>query len=221
MIMKKILVLIFSVAAALPAAAQNYDANIIGIRGGLNASMLTTNLGNGLYSYRRAKLGWNVGVSDQILLSRRTPLYFETGLYLSNKGGGYRYTLNESGTSQTVNVMYGATYMQIPLKINYHFWAGDFTLEPYFGFHYSLGLWGNVVSKVTGPETPRARTTVNLYSNRIFRRSDVGIMLGLGGTWHDFYSAFGWEAGFLNLSRAEGGKAFNSSMFQILVGYNF
>lgn len=217
--MKKILIFVLYAATVLPAAAQKYKANIFGIRGGLNASMLTTNLGNGLYSYRRAKLGWIAGVSDQILLSRRTPFYLETGLYLSNKGGGYRYI--DAATSRTVNIMYGATYLQVPLKINYHFWTGDITLEPYFGFHYSHGLWGRVVQKTTGGNIDMKKETTDLYSNRIFRRPDVGIMLGLGGTWNDLYFGLGWEAGFLNLSLAEGGRAFNSSVFQVIAGYNF
>lgn len=206
---------------AVSAASAQYDkVNIIGIRGGLNASMFTTNLDAALPSNRQAKLGWFLGVSDQILLSRRLPFYLETGLFLSNKGGGYAYTLSDGANAGSYSVQFGATYLQIPLKVNYHFDLGSFTLEPYFGFHYNVGLWGRQVQKADTADLDE-KVVMEIYGDGISRRSDFGVMLGLGGTWSDYWFGLGWEAGFLNMLKLPAAKGFNSSVFQIQVGYNF
>lgn len=225
--MKKILLIAACLVVATAAQAQYYKANIFGVRGGLNAAMLTTNLGDGLYANRQAKLGWHFGFSDQILLNRRIPFYLETGLYLSNKGGGYKHSVTVAGVVTSGSVALGATYLQIPLKINYHIDAGSFSIEPYVGLHYNIGLWGREVVKmqVNDPadsaNNRKSKEVFDIYRDGGFRRSDFGVTLGVGGAWSDMYFGLGWEAGFLNLAKAEGGKAYNSSVFQILLGYNF
>ena len=214
--MKK-LILLFFTFVAVSASAQFYDANIIGVRGGFNASMLVADPADIKFVDRQAKLGWFVGVTDQILLDQRLPFYFETGLIMSNKGGGYKYV----DKAESHVVRYGMTYLQIPLRINYHFVGNSFTIEPYFGLHCDFGLWGREVRKTEQPDSGRKKEVLDLYRDNGFRRNDVGLSLGVGGTWNDIYVGFGWETGFVNLAKAPKSKAYNSSMFQLVLGYNF
>ena len=74
-----------------------------GIRGGLNIATVT-NL--------NSKAGFNLGGSYEIMLTRRFPLYFETGLYLQYKGG--KETVD--GYTNEVNLW----YLEIPALLSYH-----------------------------------------------------------------------------------------------------
>lgn len=214
--MKKTLLIIFICAAAVSAAAQGGKTYILGVRGGFNATSLSYS-GIDKSVNRSAKFGWHLGVSDQILLSRIVPLYLETGLYLSNKGGKWRESATEGDVTTTEFHKFGMTYMQVPLRLNWHFEVDDdVSIEPFIGIHYALGLWGRAVTEIGGN-----REVSRLFNGRDFRRSDVGVSLGLGTSWYDFYAAFGWERGFLNLSKVSGISATNTGNFMITVGYNF
>lgn len=218
--------MLICVATVSAASAQYYRNNIFGVRGGLNITSLALDAMNEGIN-RPAKFGWSVGVSDQILLSQSLPFYFETGLYLSNKGGKWSQSIIASGVKTTIIDKIGMTYMQIPLKINYHFEVDGFSIEPFVGFHYALGLWGRSVDKTkvddenNSANDHKTKTVTKLYKDRDFRRSDVGVSLGLGIAWSDIYASVGWERGFLNLSKISGTKARNTSNFIIGVGYNF
>lgn len=84
--MKKTLsALIGLLVFASVATAQQYRTNIFGIRAGYSLSDMTGNYLEG-EKISDPRSSFHVGVSDRILLSRRYPLYLETGLYLSNKG---------------------------------------------------------------------------------------------------------------------------------------
>ncbi len=219
--MKKIILMLICVTALSAASAQTYKSNILGLRGGLNLSTLSWNEFDDPAIDRRAKMGWHFGLSDQILLSQTLPFYLETGIYLSNKGGMWSLSdTDPNGINTVVSEQFGMTYLQIPLKLNYHFVLDEFSIEPFIGFHYDLGLWGRSVEKIdVGGE--KSKDVGKLYKDDDFKRSDVGISLGVGASWSDFYAAISWERGFLNLSKTNGDTATNNSNFMITVGYNF
>lgn len=215
--MKKLLLVLIAASAVTAVQAQYYKTNIFGVRAGLNASTqsLERTVIPEMNVSRTARLGWRVGVSDQILLNQRLPFYLETGLYLSNVGSNRTSDLVYGDAILRETAKIGITYLHVPLRFNYHFEAGDFTIEPYAGFHYGLGLWARRTRDVD-PDGPE-----NLFKDKTLRRSDVGVGLGIGGSWSDFYAALGWERGFLNLSRDAGMKIYNASNFTVTVGYNF
>ena len=80
-----------------------------------------------------------MGVSDRILLSRRYPLYLETGLYLSNKGVKPDIAYEDvPGTSQ-IRPRVALMYLQLPVMIAYHFRLGRATaLQPVSYTHLTL-----------------------------------------------------------------------------------
>lgn len=169
-----------------------------GIRGGLNIATVT-NL--------NSKAGFNLGGSYEIMLTRRFPLYFETGLYLQYKGG--KETID--GYTNEVNLW----YLEIPALLSYHVQIGrSWTVQPYFGLYYALGVGGKY--KTLGEST-------DVFGN-YFNRSDFGIRVGAGATWRQLYFGVGYDAGLINISKDKVKPQLGSvktGSFYITIGYNF
>lgn len=223
--MKKLIFSAFAIIFAFGVHAGQYPSNIIGVRGGLNVSTMNRRLAleDGGYlslnDNRRAKVGWNVGIVDQILLLDMTPLYLEPGLYLTNKGSGYRL---KNGDVKNIKRL-GVTYLQIPVNVSYHIYAGNFTIQPRVGIYYALGLWARDISIVKA-DGKIDKTIVNPYDggNTLMGRSDFGMQVGLGGTYTEhYYFGIEWETGFVNMSKVTSRKDTNISNFKIEFGYNF
>ncbi|HJI20079.1 outer membrane beta-barrel protein [Alistipes sp.] len=169
-----------------------------GIRGGLNIATVT-NL--------NSKAGFNLGGSYEIMLTRRFPLYFETGLYLQYKGG--KETVD--GYTNEVNLW----YLEIPALLSYHVQIGrNWTVQPYFGLYYALGVGGKY--KSLGESS-------DVFGN-YFNRSDFGIRVGAGATWKQLYFGVGYDAGLINISKDKVKPQLGSvktGSFYITIGYNF
>lgn len=125
---------------ATVATAQQYRTNIFGIRAGYSLSDMTGNYLEG-EKISDPRSSFHVGVSDRILLSRRYPLYLETGLYLSNKGVKLDIAYEDvPGTSQ-IRPRVALMYLQLPVMIAYHFRLGRATaLQPFVGGYHSVGI---------------------------------------------------------------------------------
>ncbi len=223
--MKKLILAAFAVVLASVSHAGQYPSNIIGVRGGLNLSTMNRRValdGGGYLSLnenRRVKAGWNIGVVDQILLLDMTPLYIEPGLYLTNKGSGYRL---KNGDLKNIKRL-GVTYLQIPVNVSYHIYAGNFTIQPRLGVYYAVGLWARDVTVVkTDGQTDK--TVVDPYDRdaTLMGRSDFGMQIGLAATYMEhYYFGVEWETGFVNMSKVPSRKDTNISNFKIVFGYNF
>ena len=107
--MKKLLIaLLGAVFATGSVTAQDYPKNIVGLRAGFNTSWVTS------YGVSTsAKPSYMVGVSDQVLLSRALPFYFETGLNFISKGV-------QNQRPRMTKAPPRSTDLQIPIGINYH-----------------------------------------------------------------------------------------------------
>lgn len=232
--MKKLICVASALIFALSASAQLYPKNIISVRGGLNVSSMSQKVDGKQVSkdFRKPKIGWHVGAVDEVLLSSNMPLYIDLGLMLSNKGVRYveNSTVTVLGNEASVKTVYqyGVTYLQIPVSVSYHLYAGDFTFQPYAGLHYDVGLWGRYVNreKVRSDVDKSANKTTkdvqNVYKNGIFKRSDFGVVLGVGMTYLErYYFGVSWEDGFCDISKMSGVRFSNLSNFRISCGYNF
>ena len=236
--MKRLLLIVaVCLLGAVEASAQYYPRNIIGVRGGMNISTMSLRAdgADGLNDIRQPKVGWHVGVVDEILLVDDMPLYLDVGITLSNKGVRYVSESSMEGFDSSVQVtskgvyQFGGGYLQFPVCVSYHLYFGDFALQPYAGLHYDVGLWGRLVAseKVkskTNPElNSRTRTVENLYQTHSLRRSDFGVMLGVGVTYRErYYFGVSWEDGIRNVMPKDYDVKFrNLSNFRISVGYNF
>lgn len=210
---KTILILTLLLAGAHVASAQKHEKNIFSVRGGMNVSSLTASL-EGISSSSDSRIGYYIGISDEILLSDRLPFYFETGLHFSSRGG--------EGGGDTMNPM----YIQIPVLLNYHFDIRNaVTIQPFAGIYYGVGIAGKAKSE---------GVKADLFGDDgILKRSDLGVRLGAGVTWKRMYLGLSYDIGCLNqlksdigalvgeeIGSAETAKIRNNC-FTISIGYNF
>ena len=207
--MKKLLFTLLGVFSLCAVSAQEYQKNIVGVRAGYAASW-TTSMGVAT----SVKHGYILGVSDEVLLSRKVPFYFETGLNFIAKG----YKINGYDDSRTAFY-----YLQLPVGINYHIYAGKHVaIEPAAGFYYAVGLGGK---RKIGNEA------VKVFSDGSTSRHDFGFACGLSSTIYKFHLGISYETGLLNIDKSDkvygdsspmlGYKKLKNSSVIIKVGVNF
>lgn len=193
-------------------SAQNYEKNILGIRAGLNLSDLSLS-DEGVTFDTNSRAGFHIAVTDQILLCHKMPLYLETGLVFSSRGGKVK--------DDTMR----PSYLQIPVLINYHFNIKNIvSIQPFAGIYYGVGICGKAKDK-------DENVKYDIFGkNGGLKRSDLGVRLGAGVEWHHFYFGLGYEIGCLNQLKdtdLDGDKLnkdrakLRNNCFTLSVGYNF
>lgn len=86
------------------------------------------------------KTGLNVGVAVGTRIAYSSPLYLESGLYYTEKGGDGKASRNSGKFTYDLN------YLEIPLVLKYKAPVSrDFSLEPYFGGYFAAGDRKSVV----------------------------------------------------------------------------
>ncbi len=170
--------------------AQDYPKNIVGLRAGFNASWVTS---EGVSS--SVKPSYVVGVSDQVLLGKKLPFYFETGLNFISKG----YEIKGYDNSVTT-----FNYLQLPVAINYHIYAGKkCTVAPSFGLYYALGVGGK--RRIKDIES-------SVFTDGSTSRHDFGLSCGLSAAIDRFYLGISYEMGLINIDKADMVYGENSNM---------
>ena len=208
--MKKVLLIVAAILLANAVSAQNYEKNILGVRAGLNLSSYSISAGGASIS-TDSRASFHVAVTDQILLHRSLPLYLETGIGFSSRGGRAAAEIYGDIYNMTMRPF----YMQVPLLVNYHFHIRDLlTIQPFAGLYYGLGIGGKV--KV-GDEKG------DIFGDEGgLKRSDLGVRLGAGVVWKRIYFGLGYDIGCLNLVKESDGEGtMRNNCFTISVGYNF
>ena len=199
--------------SALPAKAQfghqgGYAGDCyFGVRVGLNVSMV--NSGVPRLDGDNPKAGLALGGVVGFQLVDDTPLYVETGLLYTEKGGKSHY----DGGSFT----YSLNYLELPLVVKYgieiNTFRGDLEIQPFFGGFLAQGLTGKI-------KEYNSRTSTSSFSNEAFRRFDGGLRMGCGVQFNHLYGELGYELGLANISHDEFDTAHTSNFF-LTVGVNF
>ena len=193
--MKKILSVLIIMIATVPSFAQlssggfSFDKENLyyGIRIGMTGASVS---GDGDLD---GKIGMTLAGVVGIHLSDNTPLFLESGLYYTERGG------------KKGNVRAGLNYLEIPLLIKYGFKATDeIAVLPFFGPYFSYGLGG----KLKTGDTKRSS-----YNNEAgFNHPDMGFKLGCGVEYNKLYLEIGYQFGVANISAVDNysarGKAF-------------
>lgn len=163
--------------------AQRLEKNLLGVRGGLEIAYIRAR-GEYVHGTTQPRVGFRIGVSDQVLLHRAIPLYIETGVHFASRGGRYE------GTS------FRPMQLQIPLLATWRFRLGPrLRLRPLAGIVYGVGIGG------------MARTAdgwADLYGRQGFlRRSDLNARLGIELSWRRISLQAGLDAGLGNMLRQQ------------------
>ncbi|WP_295940573.1 porin family protein [uncultured Alistipes sp.] len=207
--MKKVLLCILALTFSLTTFAQE---RTFGVRAGLNISDLTAKMG-GASSSSDSRASFHVGFAYQQPILRTLPLYFETGLYLSGRGGSDK----EEGVKEKYNML----YLQVPALVSWHFNVRSVSIQPLVGVYYGFGVHGKL--KVDDVKVDLFKEIeIEDTKGQIFKRSDFGLRFGAGvAIKKHYYVGLGYDLGLLNIGKDTGDVKFKNGSFFISLGYNF
>lgn len=175
-----------------------------GLRLGMNASHVSSDSpvldGNGV------KTGLNLGFAAGTQLTYRAPIFLESGLYYSQKGG-------KSGSGQD-KFTYDLNYLEVPLLIKYkHFVGNQTSIQPYAGGYLAIGTDGSI-------KNYGSRTAFSSYDDGYFNRFDGGLKLGCGVGFNMLYVDASYDIGLSNIGQDDFNDTHNGC-FTINIGVNF
>lgn len=218
-IMKKLFVAFAAMMLSLPSFAQyssgGFDLSkenvYYGLRIGLTAAGINGDSATdpkASLDYGSSKVGMTLAGVIGLRLSSSTPVFIESGLYYTERGG------------KSDNYKCGINYFEIPVLIKYGVKASDdIALLPFFGPYFSYGLGGNI--KCTSPyEGVTKGSHFNSFEKEHFAHSDMGFKLGCGAEYNKLYLEIGYQFGVKNISKSDQLDAHGRAFFAN-VGVNF
>lgn len=155
-----------------------------------------------------SRTGVNVGVTAGYAVSHRAPVYFETGLNYTQKGGR---------TNGIARLAYNLDYLEVPLTLKYIYApTGHFSVQPFLGGYLACGVNG----KVKDADMMTTSPAFGDSGYAPFKRFDGGLKMGCGISYDVFYAELAYECGLANISKNDFGSTRNSSI-QLNFGLNF
>lgn len=174
-----------------------------GMRLGLNVS--TVNSDDFYLDGSSAKSGLNVGVVAGFQVVPATPVYLETGLYYTEKGGKGNY--NGAFT-------YQLNYLEVPLLVKCRFDIDrDTSIQPFVGAYGAVGVSGKI-------KDFNNRVAYSSFDDDAFQRFDAGLRLGCGMQYSFLYGEVGYDIGLANIGHDYFDTTHNGSFFAT-IGVNF
>lgn len=161
----------------------HYNCPYAGLRIGPTFSTISGNDGNS-----SVKSGVNIGIAAGLPLSGFVPLYLESGLYYTEKGG----------KSSNGNVSAKLDYLEIPVAFKYIAdLNGTFSIQPYLGGYAALGVGGNV-------KESDMKIAYSSFGGKPeqYRRGDAGIKAGVGVGIGMFYADVSYKWGLTNITHS-------------------
>ena len=220
-VMKKFILCLLAVAAGMSAFGQG---RVIGVRAGLNVTSIDLSAGSNSFSFD-SRASYNVGFAYQQPLLRALPLYLETGLYLTGRGGAVNVADFGFGFDEELSgkVKFNMLYLQVPVVVSWHFNVRSVSIQPLAGVFYGFGIHGK--AKFKGEKADLFKSTDlgdGAEEEAMFKRSDLGLRFGVNVTFRKHYNvSLGYDLGLLNILKdADEVKAKNGSFF-VSLGYNF
>ena len=175
-----------------------------GLRVGLNASHVSSE--SPLLNGTGVKTGLNIGVAAGTQLTYRAPLFIESGLYYSQKGG-------KSGDGNN-KFTYGLNCLEVPLIIKYkHFVGNQTSIQPYAGGYLAIGTDGDIKNYGT-------RTAFSSFDDGYFNRFDGGLKIGCGVGFNMLYLDASYDIGLANIGQDNFDDTRNGC-FTLNIGVNF
>lgn len=133
------------------------------------------------------KAGLDVGFVVGTRIVPNTPLYFESGLSYTEKGG--------KGDYQGSKFTYSLDYLELPLLLKYKAMiAPDVTIDPYIGGYLAVGVGGKI--KDYGEREAYSSFGSDKAS---FKRFDGGIRLGCGLSYNMLSFGISYDIGLANV----------------------
>jgi hypothetical protein len=207
--MKKIFTAIVAMMLAVPAMAQfasggfELDKNNVyyGARMGLNLASMS-----GDVEQNSMKAGLNLGGVIGLRVSSSSPVFLESGLYYTQRGG------KDGDNKMTIK------YLEVPLVVKYGIKAtDDIALLPFAGPYFSYGIGG----RVKGGKNEDG-TKIDFSSFNLVNHGDMGLKIGCGAEYDMLYMEVGYQFGIANIADDDvvDGTVHGNALF-INFGVNF
>lgn len=181
----------------------HYD-NYYGLR--LGAGFSTVNSDDPRLDGGTAQTGLNLGVAAGFQMVHSSPLYFETGLYYTEKGG--------KGTHENKKFTYNLNYLEVPLLMKYAIpFEQRGSIQPFVGGYLACGVGGQI--KDYGN-----RQAFSSFDNDAFKRFDGGLRIGCGVQYDIVYAEAAYEFGLANICNDSFDTSHNRCLY-LNVGVNF
>ncbi len=203
--MKKFFTAILALMLAVPTFAQfssggfelDKEKLYYGARMGLNLGKLS-----GDFDQSGLKAGLNLGAVIGLRLSSQAPVFLESGLYYTQRGG------KDGDAKITLN------YLEIPILVKYGIQASDdIALLPFLGPYFSYGVGGRLKGSYGSIEKDDSAYD---YVNR----GDMGVKLGCGVEYNMLYLEVGAQIGITDISDVSGQSCHGNAFF-VNFGVNF
>lgn len=214
--MKKVLILCLCALATLSASAQYYpDGRPIppSKRYGYHNNGYCHDDGDSYYGFRIGmavasvhsdaaildgsdpKVGLDVGFVYGTRLVPNTPLYFQTGLSYTEKGGKGDITYTSGEVTKNAKFTYSLDYLELPLLLKYKAAvAPGVTIDPYVGGFLAVGVGGKI--KNYGDREAYSSFGSDKAS---FKRFDGGIRLGCDFNYNLLTLGVSYDIGLANV----------------------
>ena len=145
--------------------------------------------------YSSLNTGMTLAGVAGLRLSESTPIFMESGLYYTERGG--------KKDNETVSL----NYLEVPLLIKYGIQAtSDIAILPFIGPYFSWGMGGKTKTKgVIDPTNPGSTYTAkhSSYNDNCFTHGDMGFKVGCGAEYNMLYLELAYQAGVANISKAD------------------
>ena len=218
--MKKLFILILAGMMAAPSFAQfntsrsrsrynhNDTESYYGVRLGLTISSMSSDMAT---LDTDSRTGWSFGAVYGLQLANSTPVWLETGVSYSEKGGEskiYDQTLEK--------ITYRMSYLEVPIVIKYGFdIVDDLYIDPFLGGYLALGVGGKTKTYTRNVDDRTSESSYD-YVNRF----DAGLRVGCGLEYQMLYAEVGFNFGIANIGKSDFDAVRNRNLF-INVGVNF
>ena len=191
-----------------PQSHSSYAPNYyFGFRFGLSASHVNSDAPD--LNGSTSKTGLNAGVVVGVQLAPQAPLFFETGLLYSEKGG--------KGKLNGDKFSIGLNYLEVPLVLKYSAQVAPATaVEPFVGGYVGCGIGGKV--KEYGQRAAYSSFDSGYGAN--FKRFDGGLRVGCGLAYEMLYAEVGYDFGLTNIGDNAFDDTHNGALF-VNLGLNF
>ena len=189
--MKKLLLLFTIMLCITSIYAQNLEKDQINIHAGITISNLKFILED-KQKDSSPKIGFQIGLSYERLISKTAPLHFETGLYYAQKGATFN---NNSDLTEEIN----QSQIVIPALAHYYFGKKKmFSL--YGGLYYTFGFDGTSHFLTNNKKHLTEDDTYGYL--RPISRSDVGVRIGVGLNLNKIIIKAGYDTGLINMFKS-------------------
>jgi len=168
-----------------------------------------------------ARTSFNLGLTYESPLSKTLPIYWETGLVISDKG--WSHSGEDDYDDYSYEEKLSLIYLNVPMVVSYRLqFTPDFSLQPFLGLYLGYAISGKYSWEETDYDETEKGSETKLFEKDGFKRSDMGWRYGISASYGDATASLGWESGFTNIQKkAPKNESLTNKSFFLALGYKF